>query len=51
MYPPGFMLGVTTFNNEMTLSIGYCGRVNTQRISEFLEAYIEELPKKIQSDC
>jgi NRPS condensation-like uncharacterized protein len=45
MYPPGFMLGVTTFNDEMTLSIGYCGRVNTKRISEFLEAYIEELPK------
>jgi len=45
MYPPGFMLGVTTFNSEMTLSIGYCGRVNTKRISEFLESYIEELPK------
>jgi NRPS condensation-like uncharacterized protein len=46
MYPPGFMLGVTTFNDEMTLSIGYCGRVNTKRISEFLEAYIEELPRE-----
>jgi NRPS condensation-like uncharacterized protein len=45
MYPPGFMLGVTTFNSEMTLSIGYCGRVNAKRISEFLESYIEELPK------
>ena len=45
MYPPGFMLGITTFNNEMTLSIGYCGQVNTRRISEFLEAYVEELPK------
>ena len=45
VYPPGFMLGVTTFNNEMTLSIGYCGRVNTKPISEFLEAYVDELPK------
>ena len=45
MYPPGFMVGVTTSNNEMTLSIGYCGRVNTRRINEFLEAYTEELPK------
>jgi NRPS condensation-like uncharacterized protein len=45
MYPPGFMLGVTTFTDEMTLSLGYCGRANTGRISEFLEGYIGELPK------
>jgi len=51
MYPPGFMLGVTTFNDEMTLSIGYCGGVNAKRIGEFLEAYIEELPKELRSDC
>ena len=45
MYPPGFMLGATTFNEEITLSIGYCGTENTKQIKRFLEAYLEELPK------
>ena len=39
MYPPGFMLGATTFNNEITLSIGYCGQENTKQIYRLLEAF------------
>jgi NRPS condensation-like uncharacterized protein len=45
MFPPGFMLGATTCNNEMTLSIGYCGEENTPQMERFLEAYLAELPK------
>ena len=44
MYPPGFMLGVSTFNDEMTFSIGYCGKENSQQINRFLEIYVAELP-------
>lgn len=44
MYPPGFMLGVTTFNEEMTLSIGYCGQDNSKQVKRFLDVYLEELP-------
>jgi NRPS condensation-like uncharacterized protein len=44
IYPPGFMLGTSTFNEEMTLSIGYCGQENTKQIKRFLDAYISELP-------
>jgi len=43
LYPPGFMLGATTFNDEMTLSIGYCGQENTKQVKDFLEASIAEL--------
>ncbi len=39
MYSPGFMLGVTTFNSEMTLSIGYCGQENTEQINRLLDAF------------
>jgi NRPS condensation-like uncharacterized protein len=45
MYPPGFMLGATTFNGEMTFSIGYCGQENSEQISGFINTYVEELPK------
>ena len=45
MYQPGFMLGATTFNQEMTLSVGYCGQENIRQVNIFLEAYIAELPK------
>ena len=45
IYPPGFMLGATTFNGEMTLSIGYWGQVNSKKISEFLDSYVEGLPE------
>jgi len=45
MYQPGFMLGATTFNDEMTMSIGYCGKQNTKQVNEFIQAYIAELPK------
>jgi NRPS condensation-like uncharacterized protein len=45
IYPPGFMLGVSTFNCEMTLSLGYCGRENTQQIEDFLKTFLLELPK------
>jgi NRPS condensation-like uncharacterized protein len=45
MYPPGFMLGASTFNGEMTLSIGYCGQENTEQVKGFLDMYIEDLPK------
>jgi len=44
MYLPGFMLGVSTFNDEMTFSIGYCGKENSQQINRFLEIYVAELP-------
>jgi NRPS condensation-like uncharacterized protein len=45
MYPPGFMLGVSTFNEEMAFSIGYCGQENTKQVNAFLEELIAELPK------
>jgi NRPS condensation-like uncharacterized protein len=44
IYPPGFMLGAATFNDEMTLSIGYCGKENIEQINRFLDAYLKELP-------
>jgi NRPS condensation-like uncharacterized protein len=44
IYLPGFMLGVTTFNEEMTLSIGYCGQENSKQVKRFLDVYLEELP-------
>lgn len=46
MYPPGFMLGVSTYNEEMTLSIGYCGQENSRQIESFLDTYMEQLPGK-----
>ncbi len=47
IYLPGFMLGTSTFNGEITLSIGYCGEENTKGINRFLDldAYVAELPK------
>ena len=45
MYPPGFMLGASTFNGEMMLSVGYCGRENTKQIENFLKTFFAELPK------
>ena len=46
MYQPGFMMGATTFKDEMTLSIGYCGQENMEQVKRFIDAYIEELPKQ-----
>jgi NRPS condensation-like uncharacterized protein len=45
MYPPGFMLGVCTYNEEITLSIGYCGQENHRLVESFLDVYLEEIPK------
>jgi NRPS condensation-like uncharacterized protein len=45
MYPPGFMLGVSTYNEEMTLSIGYCGQENSRQVESFLDTYMEQLPR------
>jgi NRPS condensation-like uncharacterized protein len=45
MYKPGFMLGVSTYNEVMTLSIGYCGQENSEQVERFLKAYMEELPR------
>ena len=45
MYPPGFMLGASSFGEEMTLSVGYCGQENTKQVNAFMETYIAELPK------
>ena len=45
IYQPGFMLGATTFNDEMTLSVGYCGQENSKEIDWFLDAFVEGLPK------
>lgn len=44
MYPPGFMLGVSTYNEEMTLSVGYCGQENSRQVESFLDTYMEQLP-------
>jgi NRPS condensation-like uncharacterized protein len=38
------MLGATTYNGQMTLTVGYCGKENTNQINAFLEAFIGELP-------
>ncbi len=45
IYQPGFMLGASTFNDAMTLSVGYCGQENTKKVNEFLDDYVAELPK------
>jgi NRPS condensation-like uncharacterized protein len=45
MYQPGFMLGASTFNGEMTFSIGYCGQENAKQVNSFLNAFFKELPK------
>jgi NRPS condensation-like uncharacterized protein len=45
MYSPGFMLGASTFNEEMAFSIGYCGQENTKQVNAFLDALIAQLPK------
>ncbi len=44
MYAPGFMLGATTFRDELTLSLGYCGQKNQKRVNDFFDAYLGELP-------
>ena len=46
MYSPVFMLGASTFNDEMTLSIGYCGQENVEQVKRLIDAYLEELPKQ-----
>ncbi len=46
MYSPGFMLGVSTCKEEMTLCIGYCGQENSKQVERFLDSYIEELLRK-----
>jgi NRPS condensation-like uncharacterized protein len=48
MYQPGFMLGATTFNDEMTLSVGFCGEENIEPVGSFLDTFIAELPKQCQ---
>jgi len=44
MYQPGFMLGATTCNGEITLSVGYCGQENQNVVKDFLEGYVAKLP-------
>jgi NRPS condensation-like uncharacterized protein len=46
MYTPGFMLGASTFNDKLTLSVGYCGKENTMQIQSFLDNLIEDLLKQ-----
>ncbi len=41
--PPGFLLGATTYKDNLTLSIGYCGKENTSQIKKFLDSYVAEL--------
>jgi NRPS condensation-like uncharacterized protein len=48
IYRPGFMLGATTFNDEMTLSVGFCGEENIKPLRSFLDIFIIELPKQCQ---
>ncbi len=48
MYQPGFMLGATTFNAKMTLSVGFCGEENIKSIRSFFDTFIAELPKQCQ---
>jgi NRPS condensation-like uncharacterized protein len=45
MYPPGFMLGVSTYKEETILSIGYCEQENSGQVENFLDAYMKELPR------
>ena len=45
MYQSGFMLGASTFNDELTFSVGFCGQENLNQVKGFLDAYITELPK------
>ena len=44
IYAPGFMLGLSTFNEEMTFCAGYCGQENSDKIKKFFDIYLEELP-------
>ncbi len=48
MYQPGFMLGATTFNDEMTLSVGFCGEENIKPVRSFLDTFIAELPNSVK---
>ena len=48
MYQPGFMLGASTFNDEMTLSVGFCGEENIKQVRSFFDTFIAELPKQCQ---
>lgn len=43
-YKPYFQMAVTTFNNEITLSINFCGTKNDKiKITEFLAMFDREL--------
>jgi NRPS condensation-like uncharacterized protein len=44
MYSPGFMLGLSTFNDEVTFCIGYCGQENSGMIKKFFDIFFKELP-------
>jgi NRPS condensation-like uncharacterized protein len=44
MYTGGFMLGATTFSDAMTLSVGFCGKKNSDIVEDFLDKFIRELP-------
>lgn len=45
-YKPYFQIGITTFNDEITLSINFCGTLNDKiKIEEFLYLFDDELPE------
>jgi NRPS condensation-like uncharacterized protein len=46
MYTPGFMLGASTFDGMLTLSIGYCGVENTAKMQSFLDSLIEDFTRQ-----
>lgn len=44
-YNPYFQVAITTFDNEVTLSINFCGTYNDKnKIKEFLTVFDKELP-------
>ncbi|MBD3192596.1 MAG: hypothetical protein GF308_18290 [Candidatus Heimdallarchaeota archaeon] len=45
VYAPGFIMGIITFKETMTLSIGFCeGSYEKAMIEEFLGFFDKELP-------
>jgi NRPS condensation-like uncharacterized protein len=50
VYAPGLMLGVSRFNDTLTISTGYCkGSVESALIDKLFDLMEEELPQVVQS--
>jgi NRPS condensation-like uncharacterized protein len=45
LYPPGFMLGVSTYRQTVTFSVGFCdSATNRRKVERFLDLFEAELP-------